>query len=995
MSDYKPSTLVDKWLPRWLDAHIFEPEAEPGQKKFLIHFAYPGISGYLHVGHMRGFTYADIISRYKRMTGHLVLYPAGFHASGLPSVGLAKRVARKDPGTIDYLKNNGCPEDIIPKLADPEYVVEYFSNIYTEEYWKHFGFSIDYTRLMTTISPGYKKFITWQFLQLKKKDLLIQGPHYAPFCPGCGPVAVDPSQTDVQQGGSAEMQEFAVLKFQLKDGSILPAATLRPETIFGVTNMWLHPDLEYVKIRVDDLDDWIVSEEAARKLEHQRERVERIGTVHAKELIGQTCHVPIANNDVPILPGEFVDPTISTGVVMSVPAHAPYDWIAVVDLQKKPELLEPFGIPPQVVQDVKPISLIKTSKSDSEDPAGDICKEMDVQSQHDIEKLEEATKTIYKMEFHSGVMTALCGEYAGLRVDEVKDTLFRDFIDMGVADVFYEFSEKVVCRCGEDVIIKLVPDQWFIKYSDFDLTESSKEHARSMNIIPKEYYEELPGVLDWFKDRACIRQGSWLGTEFPFKKDWIIEPISDSTLYPAYYIISKYINNGTVTPEQLTEQFFDYVFLGQGTPENFSEVAPEILDKIKTDFDFFYPVDINLGGKEHKTVHFPVFLMNHVAIMPENKRPLGIFVNWWVTQAKGDKISKSQVSKGGAEPIPDAAEKYTVDGMRLYYAHVGSANLDIEWDQNTVLNYRSRLNRAWELFSEIRAIIVAGNSSASTANPDNAQGSSTSTIDQWLVNAVNNRIQAINNYLELYDLRAASNEIYFGIFQDLRWYLRRGGNNPEILNQIVEVWIKAMSPFTPFIAEELWELFGFSGETENNKLGFVATDVFPEFNPETQYKHAEVFENYLKSVTEDINEIIKVIKKKPEKVIIYTTPTWKQKMHELAFELLADDNLDMGSLMQKAMAVPEIKPQGKAAPAVAQRLVKELSKLRGVKDREKERQELEKELNEYEYLTNAAGFLENQFGCKIRIYSADDDSAPNPGNKLKAAMPGRPAIYIE
>jgi leucyl-tRNA synthetase len=992
MSDYEPSKLIDKWLPRWQDAHIFEPVPEVGKKKFLIHFAYPGISGYLHVGHMRGFTYADIISRYKRMTGHVVLYPAGFHASGLPSVGLAKRVARNDPGTISYLSSNGCPEDVIPKLADPEFVVEYFSKIYTEEYWKHFGFSIDYTRLMTTISPGYKNFITWQFLQLKKHDLMTQGPHYAPFCPGCGPVAVDPSQTDVQQGGTAEMQEFAVLKFRLKDGSILPAATLRPETIFGVTNMWLHPDVEYVKLRVDDLDDWIVSPEAAKKLEHQRQRVERLGTVQARELIGQTCHVPIANNDVPILPGEFVDPSISTGVVMSVPAHAPYDWIAVVDLQKEPQLLEPFGIPPEVVNDIKPISLIKTSKSDSEDPAGDLCKELGVQSQHDMEKLEEATKTIYKLEFHSGVMTALCGEYAGLRVDEVKDTLFRDFIDMGVADLFYEFSEKVVCRCGEGVIIKLIPDQWFIKYSDFDLTEKSKEHARSMNIIPKEYYDELPGVLDWFKDRACIRQGSWLGTEFPFKKGWIIEPISDSTLYPSYYIISKYINNGKLKPEQLTEQFFDFVFLDSGSADNVAGetgVDPELLKKIKADFDFFYPVDINLGGKEHKTVHFPVFLMNHVAILRPEHWPKGIFVNWWVTQAKGDKISKSQVSKGGAEPIPDAAEKYTVDGMRLYYAHVGSAYLDIEWDQGTVLNYRSRMNRIWDLFSEIHSIIVSKDSSES--------GSKLNIIDQWLVNVVNDRMKAIVDYLETYDLRAASNDIYFGIFQDLRWYLRRGGNNPDILKQIANTWIRTLSPFTPFIAEELWEMFGYSNKTEQNKFGFVATDVFPEFNSKNQYKHAEVFEDYLKSVTEDINEIIKVIKKKPGNVMIYTAPAWKKQLLELAVGLHAQgkDKLEMSALMQQAMAVPEIKQQSKAVPGVAQKLIGELGKMRGVKDKDKERHDIAKELNEHEYLTNARGFLENQFGCVVQVFTGEDSSAPDPGNKMKAAMPGRPAIYIE
>ena len=170
-----------------------------------------------------------------------------------------------------------------------------------------------------------------------------------------------------------------------------------------------------------------------------------------------------------------------------------------------------------------------------------------------------------------------------------------------------------------------------------------------MNLFPEEYKREMPGVLDWFEDRACIRKGSWLGTEFPFKKDWIIEPISDSTLYPAYYIISKFVNEKKITPGEMTEEFFDYVFLGKGKAKN------EIWNDIKEDFDYWYPVDINLGGKEHKTVHFTVLLMNHVAVMSEAKRPKGIFVHWWVTQKGKEKISKS---KGGVEHIAEAATKY-------------------------------------------------------------------------------------------------------------------------------------------------------------------------------------------------------------------------------------------------------------------------------------------------------------------------------------------------
>src|SRR5688572_18928240 len=117
-------TLERKWLERWDRSRVYDAaRGSASDKKFFLHFAYPGISGYLHVGHLRGFTYSDVFCRYKRMTGHRVLFPAGFHASGIPSVGLARKVERGDPDTLEYLARNGCPPEQIPKLRDPQEVV--------------------------------------------------------------------------------------------------------------------------------------------------------------------------------------------------------------------------------------------------------------------------------------------------------------------------------------------------------------------------------------------------------------------------------------------------------------------------------------------------------------------------------------------------------------------------------------------------------------------------------------------------------------------------------------------------------------------------------------------------------------------------------------------------------------------------------------------------------------------------------------------------------
>jgi leucyl-tRNA synthetase len=964
--EFKPTELEDKWMKRWSDAEIFKSKRREGQKKFFIHFAYPGVSGYLHVGHMRGFTYADIISRYKLMNGYNILYPAGFHASGLPAIGLAKHVERQDPDTLEYLRSNGCPEDVIKLLSDPNEVVKYFSQIYMNDYWKKFGYIIDFSRVMDTISTGYKKFIQWQFRKLNEKDLLTQKPHFAPYCPSCGPVAVDASETDVSKGGTAQTLEFAVLKFFLKDGSILPAATLRPETIFGVTNMWLHPEIEYEKVELDDGSNWIISHEAAVKLAHQKDGVKVVGTVKGSELIGQTCRVPYTNVEVLILPGKFVDPKIATGVVMSVPAHAPFDWAALVDLQKEPdEISKTFGISESDIKGIKAIQLITTGKESGDNPAGEICDELGITSQFDKDKLEEATQIIYKREFHGGTLMSNCGEYTGLKISEVKNTLQQDLIDMGLADIFQEFSEEVICRSGDHVIIKRIPDQWFIRYSDSELTEKSKEHADKMHIFPNSYYRDVPSVLDWFNDRACIRQGSWLGTEFPFKDDWIIEPISDSTLYPAYYIISKYINQNDLKGEDLTDELLDYIFLGKNSDkEQFGTVLKELASEIKSEFDYWYPVDINLGGKEHKTVHFPVYIMNHVAVMPEDKWPQGIFVNWWVTQTHGDKISKS---KGGAEPIPDAAQKYTVDAMRLYYTHIASADLDIEWNVTAVLNYKSRINRIWEMFHRLKGI--------DTESRD--------TIDDWLVSKLNKRIQFINESMTSFDLRGAANEIFFGINSDLQWYLRRGGASKETIDRFLNYWIRLTSPFTPYIAEELWEKLGGSK--------FVTLETYPEFDEQLYKPELDFAENYLKSNIDDIKEILKVTNIEPKKIVLYTAPSWKYQVFERFLDAFETEEKPQVNIIVKSLMQDEaMRKNGKEVSSYAQKLSKDIMKMN-----KNERAKMKLDFNEFEFLDSCIEFLKNEYSCDIEVFEAGSKDMFDPQNKSRAAVPFRPAIYVE
>ncbi len=124
---------------------------------------------------------------------------------------------------------------------------------------------------------------------------------------------------DIMEGEDVQILDYVIIKFVLEENGeeiYLPAATLRPETVYGVTNMWLNPKATYVKARVrrnEREETWIVSREAAYKLSFQDREVEVLEEFKGEKLIGKYVRNPVTGDEVIILPAEFVDPDNATG----------------------------------------------------------------------------------------------------------------------------------------------------------------------------------------------------------------------------------------------------------------------------------------------------------------------------------------------------------------------------------------------------------------------------------------------------------------------------------------------------------------------------------------------------------------------------------------------------------------------------------------------------------------------------------------------------------
>jgi len=303
--------------------------------------------------------------------------------------------------------------------------------------------------------------------------------------------------------------------------------------------------------------------------------------------------------------------------------------------------------------------------------------------------------------------------------------------------------------------------------------------------------------------------------------------------------------------------------------------------------------------------------------------------------------------------------------MRLYYVHVGSPFVDIEWDAEAVLKYKKRIANIWKVMQQL----------------SDKKGGENKNLDNWLLSTINRRIQNITNAFESFDLRVASNEIFFECHKDIQWYLRRGGGNKKLLDRFVKTWIALMTPITPHLSEELWHL---------KEDTLVSTAPYPKVNLKEISEEDEVGEYLLSKVVDDVSEILKVTKMTPKKIHIYTSPAWKRDTFRKSIELDAEHKFNVGSMMKDLMADPKMKPLAKQVSQFVGKLAGEVKKLG-----ETDKKRYLTNLDEKKYLENAKEYLKDVFSCDITIASSDNKDLYDPANKVRYAAPLRPAIYVE
>ncbi|HLC31049.1 MAG TPA: leucine--tRNA ligase [Candidatus Nanoarchaeia archaeon] len=833
--EFSFKAIEQKWRKKWEEEKIFEATPDK-RKKFFINFPYPYINGYFHLGHAFSITRVDVAARYKRMNGYNVLFPQAWHCTGTPVWAAAQRIREKEEKQIQIMKSMGFSGKEISKFGEVKHWIDTFVPAAQEDL-SRLGESIDWRRsfITTDLNPRYDAFIRWQFNKLKEKGYVVKGKRPTVWCPKDQMVVGD---HDRSEGEGETTQDFIWIKFRAKDSDlVLMAGTTRPDALYGQTNLWIDPEGEYVVVRVLE-EQWVVGKNAVDKIKNQySEDASVIRSISPKELIGIWVRGPLVERDIHVLPASFIQSDVGSGIVYSA-LEDPVDLFELKKIQSDSSYIRKFGLDSKEVMRLKPIDIIQVEGLGN-NLGESIAKEFGITSSKDVVLLEKAKSELNKRVFRKGVMKKICGQCAGMSVSKAQVFLKDHLVSEKQAVMFYELSGKIVCRCLTPSVVKIVSDQWFLKYGDGAWKELARKTLASMKLHPELVRQQFDYVLGWLNDWACThRHGT--GTRLPWDETWVIESLSDSTIYMAYYTIAHLIKD--YPKEKVNDSFFDYVFFGKGNGD-------ARMQKMRKEFDYWYPFDVRSSGKDLVQNHLSFCLFNHAAIFPEKHWPKSFSVNGWLL-VEGEKMSKS---KGNFFSIREVLEKYSADSIRAGLM-LGGEGLD---DPNFGFSNVETVIQKLKTFFDF--VQLHYNKSAKK---------SMGRSELLLLSAVNRYLKEGIEAMEQMLFRTAFDTLFFQFQRVLKEYMNRGQINQAVLNSCIELQIRVLSPFCPHIAEELWSSIG------NNS--FVSLASWPQADESLINDALEESERAIDRGIKDVLNLLALLQEKQgkscEKVYLYVVP---------------------------------------------------------------------------------------------------------------------------
>jgi leucyl-tRNA synthetase len=748
---YDVIEVEKKWQRRWAAEGTYEVDADDPRPPWYVLSMYPYPSGPAHMGHVRNYTFGDLLVRHRTMLGYGVLSPFGFDSFGLPA------------------ENAAIQTGTHPRVFTDARIAELKESVIS------LGAVYDWRREIRSHDPEYMRWNQVIFEQLLAAGLAYRANAPVNWCPGCQTVLANeqvlPDGTCERSGdlvvkrnleqwfyritryadelladldalewpervktmqrnwiGRSEGAEFDLV-VDGRDGSdgreplALRVFTTRPDTSFGMTYAVVAPEHPMVdalttpehRVEVEDL-------RARAALTSDVDRMSESGPTSLTRrgiFTGSAVINPFNGGPVPVYVADYVLMGYGTGAIMAVPAEDTRDW----------DFAQAYGLP--VVRTVQP-------------PPG--------------------------WDEHGGPDGGPGGAYTG--AGEKINSEWLDGLDIPTAKArAIEWLEAE--GIGKRTINYRLRD-WLISRQRFWGCPIPIVYCPEHGTVPVPA-EELPVLAP--DDVEFLPTGQ--------------SPLATS---PEFLNTTCPICGGPAIRETDTMDTFvdsSWYFLRFTDPWSPDLPFDPVLAR------HWMPVDQYIGGIEHAILHllyarFITKALADVGLAPEGLRePFARYYAQGMIRMDGTKMSKS---KGNLVAPASYLESVGADALRLFHLFVGPPADDMDWTDQTdsVIDGCARfLDRVWHL-----AVPAVEATPLLRSGPYSDE-------DMAVRRATHRLIDRIDRDFERWSYNTAV-AACMEFVNLLHPYVREGAQE-DVINEAVDTLLLVMAPMTPHVTAEAWE----------------------------------------------------------------------------------------------------------------------------------------------------------------------------------------------
>ncbi|MBT4495204.1 isoleucine--tRNA ligase [bacterium] len=763
--------IEEEILKYWQDKDIFKKSLEKESKKgpFTFYEGPPTANGMPGIHHVLARAFKDLIPRFKTMQGYFVERKAGWDTHGLPvELQVEKKLEISGKGDIEKFGigkfNEECKKSVWQYQKDWEKLTE------------RIAFWVDMEKPYVTYHKDYVESLWWIFKEVYKQDLLYQGHKVVPHCPRCGTAL---SSHEVAQGYKEVTEPSVYIKFKVlkgnnkvKENDYILSWTTTPWTLPGNVALAISEKYDYVRIELNN-EYYVLAKD---RLEVIGEDYKVIDEFKGKDLIGLE-YEPLFKGAIPedtenydkafhIYPASFVTVEDGTGVVHTPVMYGEDDY----ELGKQ-------------------VNLPMVHTVDEEGKFVDTVKEW-------------AGKFVKSNKVQEGITNDLDKRGLLLKAED------------------YTHDYPFCWRCSTPLLY-YAKDSWFFKMSSLQ-KELIKENEK-INWVPEHIKEGRFGEwLSKVKDWAISRERYW-GTPLPI---WKCEACSEIKVIGSYEELSELTGDKNVLKDdfdphrpyideykfeckcgssmQRVKEVADCWFDSGAMP--FAQHHYPFENKEKIESKDYYPADFISEAIDQTRGWFYTLLAVGV-LAKRGTSYKNVICLGHINDSKGKKMSKSI---GNIVEPWEVIDKWGSDALRFHLYTINqpgeSKNFDIK-DVETVVKKNFNI-----LFNVLRFYHTYESGKIEDKEPK-----SKNILDEWILSKLNVLIENITNNLEEYNIFSAGRSITEFIDDLSTWYLRRSRDrfkNDDLddkekavatLGYTLFTLSKLMAPFTPFIADKLYQ----------------------------------------------------------------------------------------------------------------------------------------------------------------------------------------------